>query len=398
MKKSKNLAALCIMAFTMFLLGGLSSTKGIVLEEVKKDIGLDLNEFGLVVFIFQWGFTIAGVVSGYLVDKKGLKIMTIAGSIVMAAGLLGTGIAQTILFFLGFYLIVGFGLGAMTVASNAIVPAVYPKKQGMMFNITMGVYGVGMFTTPLILRWMFAAGISWRVFYLGTAGLLAAFIALVVLTKLPAGKADKASLSAFKIMLKNAQFVFIMIFLIFYVASEVSFLNFFPSYLKTQELDGASPSEKGAMIAAVLSIFSLLFTIGRLGGGWIANKIGEKKTLLIFSFLAAITVTISKYFADEWVYLFAASGLFFSVLFPTATAVGTKLSENSGSALGLVYVASGIGGAFAGWLVGAVSERFGAADGFNLPIIFLIVLVIMSVFIKDIPDRVKPPISHNEKF
>ncbi|MBM7693936.1 fucose permease [Peribacillus deserti] len=387
MRNKKNLSALFIMAFTMFLLGGLSSTKGLVLDEVKKDIGLDLNEFGLVVFIFQWGFTIAGVVSGYLVDKKGLKIMTIAGTVIMAAGLLGTGVSQTILFFLGFYLIVGFGLGSMTVASNAIVPTVFPNKQGMMFNLTMGVYGLGMFSTPLILRWMFASEISWRMFYLGIAIVLVGFILYLMFTEVPAGKAERASISSFIEMLKNMQFVFIMLFLVFYVASEVSFLNFFPSYLKTLNLGGATSAEKGTMVAAILSVFSLLFTIGRLGGGWIANKIGEKRTLLLFSLLAVLTVTISKFFANEWVYLFAAAGLFFSVLFPTATAIGTKLSETSGSALGLVYVASGIGGAFAGWLVGAVSDKFGPSDGFNLPIIFLAILVVFSFLIKDVPDR-----------
>ncbi|SDN42325.1 Fucose permease [Fictibacillus solisalsi] len=386
MKRSGNITALIIMGFTMFVLGGLSSTKGIVLDEVKKDIGLDLNQFGLVVFIFQWGFTLASVVIGYLVDKKGLKLMIIIGSIIMGAGLFGTGSAQTILFFLGFYMIVGFGLGAMTVASNAIVPSVYPDKQGLMFNLTMGVYGLGMFATPLVLRWMFSSNISWRFFYIGIAVLLIGLIIFVLLVKVPDGKADRASLSAFKNMLKNAQFIFVMFILIFYVSSEVSFLNFFPSYLKSLHLSGMSMSEKGKLATTILSIFSLLFTVGRLGGGWIAEKIGEKKTILIFAFLSVATVVISKFFADQWVYLFAAAGLFFSVLFPTATAIGTKLSETGGSALGLVYVASGIGGAFAGWLVGAVSEKFGSAAGFNLPIIFLAALLIFSFFLKDVPD------------
>ncbi|MDM5340868.1 MFS transporter [Fictibacillus enclensis] len=283
--------------------------------------------------------------------------MIIIGSIVMGAGLFGTGSAQTILFFLGFYMIVGFGLGAMTVASNAIVPSVYPDKQGLMFNLTMGVYGLGMFATPLILRWMFSSNISWRVFYIGIAILLIGLILFVLLTKVPDGKADRASLSAFKVMLKNAQFIFVMFILIFYVSSEVSFLNFFPSYLNSLNLSGMSMSDKGKLATTILSIFSLLFTIGRLGGGWIAEKIGEKKTILVFAFLSVATVLISKFFADQWVYLFAAAGLFFSVLFPTATAIGTKLSETGGSALGLVYVASGIGGAFAGWLVGAFPKN-----------------------------------------
>lgn len=386
MKKTRNVAALIIMGVTMFLLGGLSSTKGIVLDEVKKDIGLDLNQFGLVVFIFQWGFTIASVVIGYFVDKKGVKLMTIIGSIIMGAGLFGTGSAQTILFFLGFYMIVGFGLGALTVSSNAIVPAVYPEKQGLMFNLTMGVYGLGMFATPLLLRWMFSADVSWRYFYIGTAVLLVGLILFILTINLPEGKAEKANLSAFKDMLKNAQFVFVMFILVFYVSAEVSFLNFFPSYLKSLDLNGASAVEKGKLVTLILSVFSLLFTVGRLGGGWAAEKLGEKKTILIFSSLAVITVLVSKFYAGQWVYLFAAAGLFFSVLFPTATAIGTKLSKTGGSALGLVYVASGIGGAFAGWIVGAVSEKFGPAFGFNLPILFLGILLIFSFFIKDIPD------------
>ncbi|MDN4071515.1 hypothetical protein [Fictibacillus terranigra] len=44
-------------------------------------------------------------------------------------------------------------------------------------------------------------------------------------------------------------------------------------------------------------------------------------------------------------------------------------------------------------LVGAVSETFGPAAGFNLPIVFLSVLLIFSFFIKDVPDdQGRPPI------
>ncbi|PZE20180.1 MFS transporter [Paenibacillus xerothermodurans] len=382
----RNLPALIIMLFSMFLLGGISSTKGIILEEVKRDIGLGMDEFGLVVFIFQWGFVLASVITGYYSDKYGLKLMTIIGSLIMGIGLLGTGSAGAVAFFLGFYMVVGFGLGAMTVASNAVVPAVYPKKQGMMFNISMGIYGVGMFLTPIILNAMFAAGISWRWFYVGIAILLVVFILYVVSVKVPEGKVDKINIGAFVTMLRNTQFLFVMLFLVFYVSAEVAFMNFFPSYLQSLNLDEASPAEKSAMVATIISVFSVLFTLGRLAGGFITGYIGEKRTLILFSLLALIVVTLSKYFANEWIYMFAAAGLFFSVLFPTATGLGTKLSETGGSALGLVYVAAGIGGAFAGWIVGAVSEAFGPEKGFNLPIIFLAILFVISLVLKDKPD------------
>ncbi|WP_261131174.1 sugar MFS transporter [Bacillus sp. Marseille-Q3570] len=382
MSKIKSLSALVIMFFTMFLLGGLSSTKGIVLDEVERDIGLDLSEFGLVVFIFQWGFVLASVIIGYFTDKRGVKVMMVIGSIIMGAGLLGTGLAQTIAFFLGFYLIVGFGLGAMTVASNAIVPAVYPEKQGTMFNIAMGIYGFGMFLFPIVLKMMFSNEISWRYFYIGIAILLIALIFYVFSVKLPEGEVDKVNLSAFKEMLGQYQFILVMIFLIFYVSAEVSFLNFFPTYLKDLTLGGASEAAKNSMVATIISVFSLCFTVGRLAGGWLINKLGERMLLFSFSALSLVFVTISKVFVDDWVYLFGVAGLFFSVLFPTATAIGTKLSRTGGSALGLVYVAAGIGGAFAGWIVGVVSEAYGSDAGFNLPIVFLAILLVLSFFIR----------------
>lgn len=387
MSRYKNFHALFLMFFTMFLLGGLSSTKGIILEAVKSDIGLDLSQFGLVVFIFQWGFTLASVITGYYTDKRGVKIMTIIGSLIMGLGLLGTGLAPTITFFLGFYMVVGFGLGAMTVASNAIVPAVYPEKQGMMFNLTMGVYGIGMFVTPLILKAMFAADISWRWFYVSVSVLLVAFILYTMFAKVPEGKVEKISVKAFLSMLKNAQFVFVMLFLVFYVSAEASFTNFLPDYIQSLTLSGESADEKRQIAATIISVFSILFTIGRLAGGFISGWLGEKKTMLIFSLFSIVVVLLAKMFADEWVYLFAVAGLGFSVLFPTATGVGTKLASAGGSALGLVYVAAGMGGAFAGWLVGFVSHTFGPSVGFNLPILFLAILFLISLLIKDKPDK-----------
>lgn len=382
----RNLPALVIMFFSMFLLGGISSTKGIILDEVQRDIGLSMNNFGLVVFIFQWGFVIASVIIGYYADKRGLKLMMIIGTLIMAVGLLGIGLAATVAIFLGFYMVMGFGLGAMTVASNAVVPAAYPERQGMMFNLAMAVYGIGMFLTPIVLNQMFSAGLSWRLFYIGITVLLVIFVFYTLRVKVPEGKVDRISVSAFITMLKNRQFLLVMLFLLFYVSTEIAFMNFFPSYLQSLELNGATQETKRGIVATIISVFSILFTLGRLAGGFLIRYIGEKRTLVIFSTLSLVVVALSKYFAQEWIYMFAAAGLFFSVLFPTATGVGTKLSETGGSALGLVYVAAGIGGAFAGWLVGAVSQRFGPSQGFNLPIIFLVILFCISLLIKTTPS------------
>ncbi|WP_082235150.1 MFS transporter [Halobacillus massiliensis] len=380
MSKGKSIHALVILMFTQFISGGVTNTKGIVLDQVETDLGLDMGEFGFIVFIFQLGFTLASVIIGYYTDKKGLRTMTIISAIIMAGGFVGTGAAPNIMFFLGFYMIIGFGLGALGVASNAIVPAAYPEKQRQMFNYAMGVYGLGMVLFPQILNYLFQFA-SWRVFYVGIAVLIVGVIIYITSVAFPVGKVEKVNLKAFIPMLKDAQFVFLMVFLMLQVSSEVSFTNFFPSYLKSLELGGISESEKEDMVATILSLFSVFFMAGRLGVAYLSNWINERIILITFSAGSVIMVGISFLFANSVPYLFAGAGLFFSTLFPTATAFGTQLSKNSGSALGLIYIASGIGGGIAGYIVGMASEAFGHTGGFSVVLIFLALMFIVSLFL-----------------
>ncbi|MFG6117180.1 MFS transporter [Halobacillus sp. MO56] len=379
MSKGKSIHALMILLFTQFISGGVTNTKGIVLDQVEKDIGLDMSEFGFVVFIFQLGFTLASLIFGYLTDKNGLRIMMTIAAVLMGSGFLGTGLAPNIMFFLGFYMLVGFGLGALGVAGNAIVPAAYPKKQNQMFNLAMGIYGLGMVLFPQILNWLFQFA-DWRVFYIAIAALHIGVIIYITSVNFPEGKVEKINLKAFIPMLKDAQMVFLMVFLMLEVSAEVSFMNFFPTYLKSLDLGGLSTSAKEDMVATILTLFSIFFMAGRLGVAYLSNHINERKILIMFSLGSALMIGVSFMFAEQLPYLFAGAGLFFSTLFPTGTAFGTSISKNPGTALGLIYVASGIGGGVAALLVGAVSEAFGQAGGFSLIIGFLTLMFITTLF------------------
>ncbi|MGI8313577.1 MFS transporter [Halobacillus mangrovi] len=379
MSKGKSIHALVILMFTQFISGGVTNTKGIVLDQVEKDLGLDMSQFGLVVFIFQLGFTLASVLIGYYTDKKGLRIMTTIGAIIMGIGFLGTGLAPNITFFLGFYMIVGFGLGSLGVASNAIVPAAYPKKQNQMFNFAMGVYGLGMVLFPQFLNYLFQFA-SWRYFYIGIAASLIAVIIYITSVSFPSGKGEKIDFKAFIPMLKDAQFVFLMVFLVFEVSAEVSFMNFFPTYLKSLDLGGLSTAEKEDMVAAILSLFSVFFMVGRLAIAYLTNWVNERVILITFSAGSLLMVGVSFLVANDFPYLFAVAGLFFSTLFPTATAFGTQISKASGSALGLIYIAAGIGGGIAGYIVGLASEIFGQAGGFSIVIVFLLLMFLTTFF------------------
>lgn len=56
---------------TMFLLGGIQNTKGLILEQVQHDINLNMGQIGTLIMFFQIGFLVASLLTGYFTDKKG---------------------------------------------------------------------------------------------------------------------------------------------------------------------------------------------------------------------------------------------------------------------------------------------------------------------------------------
>jgi len=365
----------------MFLLGGIQNTKGLVLEHVQRDIDINLGQVGTIIAVFQTGFMLASLVAGYLTDKRGLKATMLLGALLMAGGLVGTSLAHTGAVFLAFYLVIGLGIGAMLVAIVTIIPTFYKARAGMMFNVSNAMFGVGMIVMPLVLQALFVHRISWRGFYVLLAGVVASIIAILAVLRVQPSTGSEVRPRDVVAVLANADVAIVVLFLLCYVAAEAAFLNFFPIFYGSLNIAGASVDDKAATAAYVISSFALVFTIGRFLGGAVTTWLGERRTLIAFSVFALLAIVAGWWLAERAVYTFMVFGLALSVLFPTASAVASKLTERSGSVMGLIYVASGLGGALAGYAVGHVSGAFGISIGFDVIIGFVALVALLSPFV-----------------
>lgn len=381
MNRADRWKAFFLLFITMFLLGGIQNTKGLILEHVQRDIALTLGQIGTLVAIFQVGFLAASLVTGYFTDKKGLKVTMMVGSLLMAAGLVGTSLAFGASSFLGFYLVIGLGIGAMLVSIVTIIPAFYKARAGMMFNVSNAMFGVGMIVMPLVLQALFSRQISWRVFYVGLAVVVAAIIAVLSALSLDRAKGADITVRDLVGVVTHRDLLIVILFLLFYVAAEAAFLNFFPIFYGSLDIAGASIDEKSATAAYVISSFAFLFTIGRFIGGLITVRLGERTTLVAFSFFSLAAVIAGRLLVTEAVYTFMVFGFALSVLFPTASAVASKLTDRTGSVMGLIYVASGLGGALAGSVVGQVSDTYGVSIGFDVIIAFVAIVAALSLIV-----------------
>ncbi|MWV42758.1 MFS transporter [Paenibacillus sp. HJL G12] len=371
---------------TMFVLGGIQNTKGIILEKVQNDIQLDISQVGLMVSIFQIGFLLASLVAGILADRKGIKIVMMSGTILMMIGLFGTSAAFSVTFFLGFYLIVGLGIGTMTVSVATLIPTFFKERAGVIFNLSNALFGVGMIVTPLIINMIFAHNISWRAFYIGVAVIIAIILFALISFKQSKDSSTKGenevTVKSVLQLFQNRQIILVILFILFYVAAEAGFLNFFPILYTSLDIAGMDAAHKAATASYIIASFAFLFTIGRFAGGFIIYKLGDRRTLVIFSLFALISLIAGRIFMKDFSYLIMVFGLAMSVLFPTAQGIASKLTEKAGSLQGLIYVASGLGGAVVGIVIGQVSNSFGIQVGFNILILFTAIISILAFMIK----------------
>jgi len=371
---------------TMFVLGGVQNTKGLILEKVQNDISLDVSQVGIMVSIFQIGFLLASLIAGIFADRKGIKIVMSIGTVMMIGGLIGTSAAFTAAFFLGFYLIVGLGIGSMTVSVATLIPTFFKERAGVVFNLANALFGVGMIVTPLLLNFIFSHNVSWRFFYIGTAVVIAVIL-LALLTFKPAKQAasqgqNNVTLSSILKLFQDRQILLVILFILFYVAVEAGFLNFFPIFYTALDIAGMDAAQKAATAGYIIASFAFLFTIGRFVGGFIIYKLGERRTLVVFSLFALVSLIVGRIFMTDFSYLMMLFGLALSVLFPTAQGIASKLTRQAGSLQGLIYVASGLGGAVIGILIGQVSQIFGISNGFNLLIVLALVIVVLALLIR----------------
>ena len=260
MAKQQKWKVFFLLFVTMFLLGGIQNTKGLILEQVQHDISLNMSQVGSLITFFQIGFLVASLLTGYFTDKKGLKVMMFIGSLMMAVGLTGTSLAFNVMLFFGFYLVIGLGIGSMLVSIVTVIPTFYKEKAGMMFNVSNAMFGVGMIVTPLILQYLFSHSISWRTFYVGVAVIVAVIILVLSTLKIESSAQVDMKFSDFLELLTQKSLLLVILFITLYVAAEAAFLNFFPIFYTSMDIGNMSNTQKAETAAYVISSFCLLYT------------------------------------------------------------------------------------------------------------------------------------------
>lgn len=251
-------------------------------------------------------FTLANAVGpitmisgGFINDKIGPKWVLLVGGILFGGGMIGTGLATSLVGVLIFYgLGVGLGVGMVygTIVSNTI--KFFPDRKGFVGGLTTAFYGGSSILIPPLaneLMQKFHITVAFRI--LGVAMLLIICLSAFVIMPCPKGfcpngwKLSNQSGSGtvrdknYKQMLCDPIFYIMVVTLMCGAFSGLMIIS--QASPLAQRMLGMS-SSAAALVVSVLALFN---TFGRIIAGLVSDKIGVPNTLTV-TFIGSIAALL----------------------------------------------------------------------------------------------------------
>lgn len=345
-------------------------------------VGLSLEQIGYAFAPAFFGFTIAMIVGGPLVDFLGIKKITWIAFFTHAIGIVLTIMADSMTSLFVATLFVGIGNGFVEAALNPLVTSMYSKDKIKMLN-RFHVWFPGGIVVGSIVGWlvMDVLGLSWQVM-VGTLFIPLFIYGLMFFgQKFPATERVQMGVTSKKMFssIGKPLFIFMVFCMFLTAASELGTTQRIESLLK----------KSVAVPLLVLAFINGIMALGRLFAGQIIHKLKPAGMLLfsaIFTFIGLWLLTVTSggmIFVSAAV--FAVGVTFF---WPTMLGFVAEYLPETG-ALGLSIM--GGAGMFSVSLVLPIMGNLMDSEGVNealrtmsiLPAILIIAFIGLNVYMKN---------------
>lgn len=344
----------------------------VVLPAVQADFGVARADASLPYTLLMIGFGIGGVLMGRLADRHGVAWPLFAGAFSIGLGFIAASFAQSIAAFgLLQAVFIGLGSGAVFAPLVADTSLWFVRRRGIAVAVcASGNYLAGAVWPPIVQHFVDSAG--WRPTYVGLGlfcALTMAGLALCLRERPPAldepapavsqpGMAAPidATLRPFGFSLGMAQGLLCVAGIACCVAMAMPQVH-----IVAYCVDLGFGAARGAQM---LSLMLACGIVSRLVSGWICDRIGGLRTLLLGSVLQGLALMLFLPF-DGMVPLFVVSalfGLFQGGIVPAYAIIVREFfppREASGR-VGLVISFTLLGMALGGWLSGKVFDLTGS--------------------------------------
>jgi MFS transporter, FHS family, glucose/mannose:H+ symporter len=334
------------------------------LPEMRARLKIDLAHQGSVFLLLYLGILLATLVAGPVIDAIGNKVILVASSALVAAGMAGFAYAHS---FAGAAIpavLLGLGGGGLNTSTNVLVSDLYGEQRGPMLNVLGTFYGIGALCIPLLAA-AIAGHFAIAPQLLSCAGLAAACSLLFLTMYFPPASAPQSF--SWREALRVARYpgVLVLGFLLFCQSgNEASIGGWTSTYVGAAGL--------GARTATlILAGYWAALMAGRLAVSGLLKFVGKRQLVLASGVGALVGAAILLTNRSEGILVAGVLviGLSYAGVFPTVLAIaGDAYRKMAGTVFGLLFAIALVGGMSFPWAVGQISQRLGIRFGMVVPL------------------------------
>ena len=345
----------------------------VALPAFQADFGVARGDASLPYTMAMIGFAAGAVLMGNVADRWGISVPVKLGALMLAVGFAASAISSNIWQFALVHLLIGFGSSATFAPLIADISHWFDRRRGIAVAIcASGNYLGGAIWPPIVNALI--AGSGWR-----ATQMIIAFVcvaAMIPLTLAMRRHVSAAGLAAANGNGSNGQGTLglsptaLMALLALAGVACCVAMSMPQVHIVAYCADlGYGPARGAEMLSAMLG-FGI---ISRIASGFVADRIGGLKTMLLGSALQCVALLLYL-LLDGLTSLYVVSalfGLFQGGIVPMYAIVVREYfpPQGSGTRVGVLIMASIIGMALGGWMSGVIFDMTGSywqafANGF----------------------------------
>ncbi len=337
----------------------------VALPAIQAEFGVDRADAALPYTLAMIGFACGGVAMGRLADRFGVAVPLALGSVFLGLGYLAVGYSGSLWqVALAHGLLIGVGCSATFGPLMTEISYWFVRRRGIAVALAAsGNYLAGVVWPPLVQH--FIAGAGWRATHTGIGlFLLVTMLPLVFLLRRRVEHHHSAAANA-AVARRQAETPFSPMTL--QVLLCIAGVACCVAMSMPQVHIVAYCGDLGYGVARGAEMLSLMLGFGivsRVGSGFIADRIGGVRTLLLGSLLQGLALLLYLLFDGLFsLYVISALfGLFQGGIVPSYAIIIREYfsPKEAGTRLGLVLMATLLGMALGGWMSGAIFDFAGS--------------------------------------
>ena len=339
-------------------------------------------------------FPFASVAAGYAADRSSKRQLIILGLLLMAAAFVLSALFDRIQARTLAVLLFGLGAGIIESQSSALLSDRYPGRERSIMNISQSFFSAGAAGGPLLIALVYRLkpGTGAATFLWAAAALSTLMIGLFFLGHERPDRQERPQPAGFIEMIKKPDLQLLALVIFLYVAAEIGTAGWLAKYT------GLYLDLSAELAPIAITIFWAGLGISRVLAGVLPHPVSDR-VLLAGSLAFTLVAQVFTFLSGSLVPILIGIGLIglgMGAVWPTLVAIAGRLfRESSGTAVGIMVAAGGLGTPVIQPIIGLLSDPNRLGLRFTLLGLALLTLVNLVLVLSALPDIAKkrPPSS-----